>query len=108
MPLHFELDEAFQFEWSEEGLVIGGIYRRIQVSHLKLYNSRPFWLVTYPSQGHKMLFDAHTHSFAALSGISRRGIYDNMKAVLDKVNQGKGRVVNARFATIYYLFDADF
>ena len=36
VPLKFELGEAFQFDWSEEGLVIGGIYRRIQVSHLKL------------------------------------------------------------------------
>src|SRR5437016_800706 len=36
VPLHFALGEAFQFDWSEEGLVIGGIYRRMQVSHLKL------------------------------------------------------------------------
>ena len=35
VPLKFELGEAFQFDWSEEGLVIGGIYRRIQVAHLK-------------------------------------------------------------------------
>jgi hypothetical protein len=25
VPLAFELGEAFQFEWSEEGMVIGGI-----------------------------------------------------------------------------------
>ena len=31
VPLKFELGEAFQFDWSEEGLVIGGIYRRLQV-----------------------------------------------------------------------------
>ncbi len=36
VPLKFELGEAFQFDWSEEGLVIGGIYRRMQVSHVKL------------------------------------------------------------------------
>ena len=30
VPLKFELGEAFQFDWSEEGLVIGGIYRRLQ------------------------------------------------------------------------------
>ena len=110
VPLKFELGEAFQFDWSEEGIVIGGIYRRIQVSHLKLCASRAFWLVAYPSQGHEMLFDAHTRSFAALGGIPRRGIYDNMKTAIDKVNKGKGRVVNARFAVMcaHYLFDADF
>lgn len=110
IPLKFELGEAFQFDWSEEGLVIGGIYRRMQVSHLKLCASRAFWVVAYPSQGHEMLFDAHTRSFTALGGIPRRGIYDNMKTAVDKVNKGKGRVVNARFAVMcaHYLFDPDF
>ena len=45
VPLKFVLGEAFQFDWSEEGLVVGGIYRRMQVSHLKLCASRAFWLV---------------------------------------------------------------
>ena len=110
VPLHFELGEAFQFDWSDEGLVVGGIYRKLQVSHLKLCASRAFWLVAYPSQGHEMLFDAHTRSFTALGGIPRRGIYDNMKTAVDKVKKGKGRVVNARFAVMcgHYLFDPDF
>jgi transposase len=110
VPLAFELGEAFQFDWSEEPLVVGGIFYRAQVSHMKLCSSRAFWLVAYPSQGHEMLFDAHTRSFAALGGIARRGIYDNMKTAVDKVKKGKGRVVNARFAVMcaHYLFDADF
>jgi transposase len=110
VPLKFELGEAFQFDWSEEGIVVGGIYYRAQVSHMKLCASRAFWLVAYPSQGHEMLFDAHTRSFAALGGVARRGIYDNMKTAVDKVKKGKGRVVNARFEVMcaHYLFDADF
>ena len=47
VPLAFEWGEAFQFDWSEEGLVVGGIYRRLQVSHMKLCASRAFWLVAY-------------------------------------------------------------
>ena len=69
VPLTFALGEAFQFDWSEEGLVVGGIYYRMQVSHMKLCASRAFWLVACPSQGHEMLFDAHTRSFAALGGM---------------------------------------
>ncbi len=110
VPLMFELGEAFQFDWSEEGLMVGGIYYRMQVSHMKLCASRAFWLVAYPSQGHEMLFDAHTRSFAALGGVPRRGIYDNMRTAVDKVKKGKGRVVNARFQVMcaHYLFDPDF
>ena len=36
VPLKFDLGEAFQFDWSEEGMVVGGIYHRLQVSHMKL------------------------------------------------------------------------
>ena len=110
VPLSFELGEAFQFDWSEEGLVVGGVYYRMQVAHLKLCASRAFWLVAYPGQGHEMLFDAHTRSFNALGGIARRGIYDNMKTAVDKVKKGKGRIVNARFSAMcsHYLFDPDF
>ena len=110
VPLAFAMGEAFQFDWSEEAFVVGGIYYRMQVSHMKLCASRAFWLVAYPSQGHEMLFDAHTRSFTALGGIARRGIYDNMKTAVDKVSKGKGRVVNARFAVMcaHYLFDPDF
>ena len=110
VPLKFDLGEAFQFDWSEEGMVVGGIYHRMQVSHMKLWASRAFWLVAYPSQGHEMLFDAHTRSFCALGGVARRGIYDNMRTAVDKVKKGKGRTVNARFAVMcaHYLFDADF
>ena len=42
VPLAFELGGAFQFDWSEEGMVIGGIYYRVQVSHMKLCASRAF------------------------------------------------------------------
>jgi transposase len=101
VPLNFELGEAFQFDWSEEGLLIGGVYHHMQVSHLKLCASRAFWVVAYPSQGHEMLFDAHTRSFTALGGVARRGIYDNMKTAVDKVKKGKGRIVNARFNALF-------
>ncbi len=108
VPLSFGLGEAFQFDWSEESLVIGGIHRRLQVAHLKLCASRAFWLVAYPSQGHEMLFDAHTRAFQALGGVPRRGIYDNMRTAVDKVQKGKGRIVNARFANLcaHYVSEA--
>ena len=110
VPLAFELGEAFQFDWSEEGIVIGGICRKLQVAHMKLCASRAFWLVAYPSQAHEMLFDAHTRGFAALGGVAWRGIHDNMRTAVDKVLKGKGRIVNARFAVMcaHYLYDPDF
>mgnify|MGYP000066488820 CR=1 FL=1 len=110
VPLHFELGEAFQFDWSEEHLLIGGVWRKVLASHLKLCASRAFVISAYPTQSHEMLFDAHTRAFAALGGIPRRGIYDNMKTAVDKVQKGKSRIVNTRFSAMasHYLFDPDF
>lgn len=110
VPLKFELGEAFQFDWSEESLVIGGIHRKIQAAHTKLCASRTFFLSAYPGQSHEMLFDAHTRAFTALGGVPRRGIYDNMKTAVDKVSKGQGRIVNTRFYAMvsHYLFEADF
>jgi transposase len=100
VPLSFELGEAFQFDWSEESLVIGGVYQKLQVAHMKLCGRRAFWLVAYPGQGHEVLFDAHTRSFAVLGGVARRGIYDNIKTVVDRVGRGKTREVNVRFTAM--------
>lgn len=111
VPLHFAWGEAFQFDWSEEGIVIGGIWRKVQLAHMKLWASRAYWMVAHPSQGHEMLFDAHARCFTGLGGVARRGIYDNMKTAMDRVpGRGKARVVNARFAamTAHYLFGPDF
>jgi len=110
VPLKFQLGEAFQFDWSEEYLVVGGIYRKILAAHTKLCASRAFLVGAYPTQSHEMLFDAHTRAFTVFGGVARRGIYDNMKTAVDKVKKGKGRVVNARFfaMTAHYLFDPDF
>ena len=110
MPLQFEWGEAFQFDWSEEGIVIGGVYRRVQIAHMKLCASRAFWLCAYPGQSHEMLFDAHTRSLIGLGGVARRGIYDNMRTAVDKVGKGKERLVNGRFAAMcaHYLIEPTF
>lgn len=49
-------------------------------------------------------------SLAALGGVPRRGIYDNMKTAGDKIGRGKARVVNARFRAMtgHFLFEAEF
>ncbi|SER72979.1 Transposase [Nitrosomonas sp. Nm51] len=110
VPLKFAFGEAFQFDWSEEWLVIGGIQRKVLAAHTKLCASRAFMLSGYPSQSHEMLFDAHTRAFSAFGGVPKRGIYDNMKTAVDKVSKGNGRVVNTRFyaMTAHYLFELDF
>jgi hypothetical protein len=99
VPLKFQLGEAFQFDWSEESLMIGGIHRKIQVAHTKLCASRALYLSAYPTQTQKMLYDAHARAFTALGGVTKRGIYDNMKTAVDKAAKRNGRVTVVRYQT---------
>ena len=110
VPLVFGPGEAFQFDWSEDWVVIAGVRTKLQVAHFKLSYSRAFYLQAYPLQTHEMLFDAHNRAFIALGGVPRRGIYDNMRTAVDRVGRGKSRVINARFSAMvsHYLFEAEF
>jgi len=110
VPLVFTPVEAFQFDWSEDWVVIGGERTKRQEAQFKLCHSRAFMLRAYRLQTHEMLFDAHTHCLAALGGVSQRGIYDNMKTAVDRVGRGKARVVNSRFKAMasHFLFEAEF
>ena len=110
VPLVFAPGEAFQFDWSEDWAVVGRERQKLSVAHFKLSHSRAFMLRAYPLQTHEMLFDAHNHALAALGGVPRRGIYDNMKTAVDKIGRGKARTVNARFhaMTGHFLFEAEF
>ncbi len=110
VPLSFAPGEAFQFDWSEDYAVIGGINTKLQVAQFKLSHSRAFFLRAYLTQTHEMLFDAHVHAFEVFGGVPERGLYDNMKTAVDKVGRGKQRAVNARFTAMvsHYLFEAEF
>jgi hypothetical protein len=110
VPLVFAPGEAFQFDWSEDWVVIGGKSTKLQIAQFKLSHSRAFILRAYPLQTHEMLFDAHNHAFRVLGGTPERGIYDNMKTAVDKVGRGKQRTVNARFQVMvsHFMFEAEF
>ena len=51
VPLKFGPGEAFRFDWSDEQLLIGGLMRRVQLSHLKLCASRAFFLEEFGTCG---------------------------------------------------------
>ena len=110
VPLAFAPGEAFQFDWSEDWLMIGKKKTKLQIAHFKLCHSRAFFLRAYLTQTHEMLFDAHNHAFRVFGGIPERGIYDNMKTAVDKVGRGKKRQVNARFRAMvsHFLFESEF
>jgi transposase len=107
IPLSFAPGEAFQFDWGEEILVLGGQTTKVSVAHLRLCHSRLPILFAYVRESLEMVLDAHLQAFAFFGGVCRRGIYDNMKTVVSKVLQGKARTFHPRFLGMaaHYLFE---
>jgi transposase len=109
VPLDFAKGEAFQFDWSEETVEIGGVCQKLQVAQVRLCYSRMRFCVAFTRQELPMLIAAHIKAHDFFSGLCLRGIYDNSKAVVDKIGRGKERVFNARFLQLasHYLFEPE-
>jgi transposase len=109
VPLLFDKGEAFQFDWSEEDVEIGGTVMRAGVAQFRLCHSRMSFLVAYPLERMEMLLDAHVQAHDFFEGLCRRGIYDNLKCVVTKIGKGKARDFNERFleCSSHYLFDIE-
>ena len=91
IPLVFEPGEAFQFDWSHEWVELGGTRLKVKVAHLRLCHSRHFLCIAYPRETQEMVFDAHIRAFEFFGGVCRKGIYDNLKAVVNKILGGKDK-----------------
>jgi len=97
IPLSFAPGEAYQFDWSTEGISLEDMPVDVKVAHFRLCYSRMPFLIAYPRATQEMVFDAHDEAFAFFGGTCSRGIYDNMSTAVDAVLTGKDRRFNARF-----------
>jgi transposase len=107
IPLWFAPGEAYQFDWSHEVVVLGGVTTTVKVAHMRLCHSRMPFLCAYPRESQEMVFDAHDRAFRLFGGMCRRGIYDNMTTAVDTVFVGKNRQYNRRFLRMcgHYLVE---
>ena len=109
IPLSFGRGEAFQFDWSEELVELGGVCQKVQVAQFRLCHSRMRFCMAFPRQQLPMLFEAHQKAHDFFGGLCQRGIYDNAKTVVDKIGKGKERDYNQRFLqlSLHYLFEVE-
>ncbi|WP_246173131.1 IS21 family transposase, partial [Nitrospirillum amazonense] len=107
VPLSFAPGEAYQFDWSHEVVLIGGVTVTVKVAHVRLCHSRMLFVRAYPRETQEMVFDAHDRAFAFFKGTCTRGIYDNMKTAVDTIFVGKERAYNRRFQQMcsHYLVE---
>jgi len=97
VPLSFAPGEAYQFDWSHEIVLIGGVTTTVKVAHVRLCHSRMLFVRAYPRESQEMVFDAHDRAFAFFRGACQRGIYDNMETAVETIFVGRERAYNRRF-----------
>jgi transposase len=97
VPLTFAPGEAYQFDWSHEIVVMGGVTTTLKLAHVRLCHSRMMFARAYPRGTQEMVFDAHDRAFAFFKGSCARGVYDNMKTAVETIFVGKDRQYNRRF-----------
>ena len=107
VPLSFSPGEAYQFDWSQEVVLLGGATTAVKVAQMRLCHSRMPFVRAYPRESQEMVFDAHDKAFAFYRGVCKQGIYDNMRTAVDAVFVGRERVFNRRFLQMcsHYLVE---
>ena len=107
IPLMFSKGEAFQFDWSEETVELGGSLRKVNVAQVRLCYSRMRFCMAFPGQEVSMLMEAHIRAHEFFGGLCERGIYDNPKTIVQQIGKGKEREYNRRFLQMasHYLFE---
>lgn len=107
IPQCYGAGEAYQFDWSEETVELGGVIQKVKIAHFRLCYSRLLFIAAYPRETQEMLFDAHEKAFVFFGGIPLRGIYDNLKTAVDTIFIGKERKFNRRFMQMmsHYLVE---
>jgi transposase len=97
VPLRFDPGEAYQFDWSHEGIELHGLPLTVKLAQMRLAYSRMPFVRAYFRETQEMVFDAHDRAFAFYGGVCRRGIYDNMRTAVEAVFVGRARTYNRRF-----------
>jgi transposase len=107
IPLSFAPGEAYQFDWSQEVVLLDGVTVTVKVAQVRLCHSRMPFVRAYPRETQEMVFDAHDRAFAFFRGACARGIYDNMRTAVDAVFVGRERKFNRRFLQMgsHYLVE---
>lgn len=90
-----EPGKQFQVDWGMGTTVIAGEKTAVKFFIMVLSYSRMLYVETVPDEKLETLIQAHLHAFEYFGGYPSEGLYDNMKAVVKKLQ--KQKEYNARF-----------
>ena len=110
LPLEFDPGTDAQVDWGEGDVIMNGEQITVQLFYMKLSYSRRTFMMAFPSQKQEAFFSGHVQAFDFFEGVPQRISYDNLKAAVKEVLEGRHRVEQESFFHFrgYYLFDSHF
>ena len=110
LPLAYEPGMDAQTDWGEATVEMAGEMVVVQLFVMRLCYSRKLFVMAFPTQRQEAFFWGHVQAFAHFGGVPERISYDNLKAAVNRILQGKRREEQETFVRFrsHYLFDSRF
>jgi len=110
IPLSYEPGQDAQADWGEGQVIMAGQQETVQLFVMRLCYSRRLFVMAFPRQKQEAFFTGHAEAFRFFEGVPQTITYDNLKAAVKKVLQGRSRQEQERFITFrsHYLFESRF
>lgn len=108
IPLTFEPGTNAQCDWGSGYVYIDDEYTEVQLFCMRMTSSRQPFVRAFPHQKQEAFFEGHVQAFNHLGGVPATITYDNLKAAVQKVLQGRTRHEQNRFTALrsHYLFES--
>lgn len=110
IPLEFDPGADAQADWGDALAIIAGEPVIVQLFCMRLCYSRRLFVCAFPAQRQEAFFEGHVRAFHHFQGVPRRISYDNLKAAVLRVLEGRSRQEQQAFIVFrsHYLFASRF
>jgi transposase len=110
IPLEFDPGTDAQVDWGEGVAIIAGEQVTVQLFYMRLCYSRRLFMMAFPAQKQEAFFEGHVRAFQHFQGVPHRLSYDNLKAAVQRVLEGRNRQEQESFVVFrsHYLFESHF
>jgi len=110
IPLEFDPGTDGQVDWGEAVAIIAGERVTVQLFFMRLCYSRRLFVRAFPAQKQEAFFEGHVMAFHHFQGIPRRISYDNLKAAVQRILEGRNRQEQGAFIVFrsHHLFQSHF
>jgi transposase len=110
LPLEFAPGADAQVDWGTAVAEIDGECTKVQLFVMRLCYSRRTFVMAFPTQRQECFLSGHVHAFHFFGGVPQRISYDNLKAAVQRILEGRNRQEQTRFTEFrsHYLFASRF